>query len=98
VDTIKGFLPSETKSTLYMIEAIHGKDISAYTNYPTEHEVLLNIGTQLRVVANPLNLAAGLYLVHLVEMCDDSDEQLWSSMTPMNASMRAIHKSTSGEY
>jgi hypothetical protein len=98
VDIIKDFLASEKTSTLFMIEVVHGKDISGYSNYSTEDEVLLSPGIQLRVAANPLNLAGGLYLVHLIEMCDDSDEQLSSSMTAMNVSPRSTDKSTSGEY
>jgi hypothetical protein len=81
-----------------MIEVVHGKDISGYSNYSTEDEVLLSPGIQLRVAANPLNLAGGLYLVHLIEMCDDSDEQLSASMTAMDVSPRSTDKSTSGKY
>ena len=81
VDTIKEFLASEAASTLFMIEVANGKDISAYTNYPSEDEVLLRPGIQLRVVANPLNLADGIYLVHLIEVCDDNKEQLSAKST-----------------
>jgi len=98
VDIIKDFLASETTSTLFMIEAVHGKDISGYTNYSIEDEVLLCPGIQLRVAANPLNHAGGLYLVHLIEIYDDSDEQLSSSMAATQVSPKSADKSTFGEY
>ena len=59
-----------------MIEVVHGKDISGYSNYPIEDEVLLTPGIQLCVAANPLNHVGGLCLVHLKEVCDASDEPL----------------------
>jgi hypothetical protein len=98
VDTIKDFLASETASTLFMIEVAHGRDISAYTNYPTEDEVLLSPGIQLRVAANPLNLANGIYLVHLIEVCGDSDEQLSSSLAVRNLSASSTDNDECGEY
>jgi hypothetical protein len=98
VDVIKDFLASETTSTLFMIEVENGKHISGYTNYPNEDEVLLSPGIQLRVAANPLNHAGGLCLVHLIEMCDDSDEQLSSSMGAMHGSPRSAGKGTFSEY
>jgi hypothetical protein len=98
VDIIKDFLVSETTSTIFMIEVAHGKDISGYTNYPAEEEVLLGPGTQLRVAANPLNHPGGLCLVHLIEMCDDSGEQLPSSMAAMQISRTSSDNSTFSEY
>jgi hypothetical protein len=81
-----------------MIEAIHGKDISGYTNYSIEDEVLLCPGIQLRVAANPLNHAGGLYLVHLIEIYDDSDEQSSSSMAAIQVSQREPGKGTFSKY
>ncbi|CAF1689716.1 unnamed protein product, partial [Adineta ricciae] len=71
VDIIKDFLSSETKSTLFLIEAINGKDISLYTNYADEEEILLAPGVQLRIVAHAMNLPGGLNVVHLAEINDD---------------------------
>ena len=57
VDVIKDFLSFQNRSTLFLIEAVHGKDISRYTNYPNENEVLLGPGVQMRVVADALDHA-----------------------------------------
>ena len=65
VDVIKDFIGS--KSTLFMIEAVNGKSISGYTNFPKENEVLLGPGTRLRVKANALDNVGGLRVVHLIE-------------------------------
>nr|ACD54748.1 ADP-ribosyltransferase 1-like protein [Adineta vaga] len=74
VDVIKDFLSSETSSTLFLIEAVHGKDISLYTNYPDEEEILLAPGIQLRVIANAVNLPGGLNVIHLAEVNDDNHQ------------------------
>ena len=69
VDVIKGFL---TRSyTIFMIEAVKGKDISRYSSYPHEKEVLLRPATRLRVVANALD-SPSIHLVHLKEISDQS--------------------------
>jgi hypothetical protein len=98
VDIIKDFLASETTSTIFMIEVVHGKNIAGYTNYSNEDEVLLSPGILLRVAANPLNHPGGLCLVHLIEMCDDRDEQLPSSMAAMHVSPRSADEDTFSEY
>lgn len=66
IDVIKQFLG--TKSTLFMIECLNGKDISAYTNYPKEQEVVLLPGTQLRVRGHVLDASNTLQVVHLEEI------------------------------
>jgi hypothetical protein len=98
VDVVKDFLPSETRSTLFLIEAINGKDVSRYTNYPTEDEVLLCPGIQLRVVANALDHPGGLNIVHLAEVSDDREEQLSSAMATMSVLPESAVKDASGEY
>jgi hypothetical protein len=55
-----------------MIEAVNGKDVTGYTNFPTENEVLLGLGTQLRVKDNALNLG-GSNIVHLTEISEDDN-------------------------
>ena len=47
-----------------MIEARNGKDISAYSEFQNEHEVILCPGTRLRVVSDPLKLRQA-YVIHL---------------------------------
>jgi hypothetical protein len=98
MDTIKDFLVSEQASTIFLIEAVHGKDISDYSNYPNEDEVLLGPGIHLRVVTNPLDHPGGLTLVHLVEVCDDSDEQSSLSMNTMHTLPRSPDNAISSEY
>ena len=98
LSTIKDFLPAEKTSTVYMIEVVNGIDISAYTHYPNEDEVLLSPGTQLRVVANSLEWSGGLYLVHLKEICDDINERFSTSVSVTYDSPRTSERSVSGEY
>jgi hypothetical protein len=97
VDVVKGFLSSETKSTLFLIEAVHGKNISRYTNYPDEDEVLLGPGIHLRVVANAFNHPGGLKILHLVEVSDDDEEQLSSTMVTVHVLPEATNNDASSE-
>ena len=71
------------KSTLLMVEAKTGKSISAYSNFPKEKEVLLGMGTRVCVMDDPLEHSA-LNVIQLVEIHDDSDEQLASSLVSLN--------------
>jgi hypothetical protein len=75
VSVIKNFLGPN--STLFLIEAHSGKDISRYTNYPTENEVVLCPGTRFRVVSDALE-QQHLHLVQLREINDDTEETLTS--------------------
>lgn len=72
-------------STLFMIEARNGKDISAYSYLPNEREIVLNLGTQLRVVSDPLDHSS-MNIVHMVELSDDDDDddELSSSTNTLN--------------
>lgn len=81
VKVIKAFLGPV--STLFMIEAKNGKDISAYSHFPNEKEVVLNLGTRLRVISDPLNHES-MNVVHMVELTDDDDEELSPSINVMN--------------
>ncbi|CAF2958869.1 unnamed protein product [Rotaria sp. Silwood2] len=69
VDVIKEFL--KDNSTLFLIEAVQGKDISMYSSYPFEKEVLLCPATRLQVLSNGLE-SSSFHLVHLREMHDES--------------------------
>ncbi len=61
-----------------MIEAVNGKDVSNYTNYPSENEVILCPGTRLRVVNDPLDQPP-MHLIHSQEATDDNEEQMLTS-------------------
>ncbi|CAF1307916.1 unnamed protein product [Adineta ricciae] len=86
MDTVANHLPSESKITLILIEAIHGKYISGYTEHPDEGEVLLMPGTELRVVSDSLDYSDSIKIIHLMEISEDNDEQLPSAIAIMKAS------------
>ncbi|CAF1650129.1 unnamed protein product [Adineta ricciae] len=75
IKDLKDFLGPD--STLFLIEAVNGKDISYYTNFPNEHEAILCPGTRLRVLSDPLDQAS-MHIVRLQEITDDDkhDEHL----------------------
>ncbi|CAF0891155.1 unnamed protein product [Adineta steineri] len=73
VDIIKGFIGTSPNSTLFLIECQNGKDVSEYTCFPNEHEVLLMPGTQLQVFSNSFDHQGGLHVIHLKEISDDED-------------------------
>ncbi|CAF0723844.1 unnamed protein product [Rotaria sp. Silwood1] len=81
VKVVKQFLGSV--STLFMIEAKNGKAISAYSNFTEENEVLLPLGTRLRVVSDALDHTS-LNVIHLQELMDESDPELASSLGNMS--------------
>lgn len=66
VHVIEHFLSAD--STIFMIEAMNARNISGYTNYPNEHEVILSPGICLQVVANTMHHTGGLHIVHLREI------------------------------
>ena len=74
VDVIQDFLGTNKNSTLFMIEAVSAKDISSYSYYPSENEIVLSMGTELRVKADTLKHSGGLNIVHLVQLDQDSDD------------------------
>ncbi|CAF3596767.1 unnamed protein product [Rotaria sp. Silwood1] len=76
-----------------MIEAINGKIVSGYTNFPNEDEVLLAPGTRLHVISNALDQAS-LHIIHLKEISDQNEQQLSSSLSAMHLTQP---KSTSDE-
>ena len=54
-------------STLFIIEASHGKDISSYSTFPEEKEILLMPGTHVRAKCHSFNLEDHFCIVHLDE-------------------------------
>jgi len=53
--------------TLFAIDASHGKDISEYSVFPAEKEIVLMPGTRLRAKCYPLTVDSGFFLIHLQE-------------------------------
>ena len=65
INTIQS-LPTE-KSTLFTIEALNGKDITEYSAFPDEQEVILIPGTRLRIITSASNIIGNSSNVHLEE-------------------------------
>jgi hypothetical protein len=82
---IEQFINGKGDSTLFMIEAKNGKSISSYSSLPNENEVILGLGTRFRVLGDPFD-HPNLNIVHLVELSDDDEEELSSSMKSMAVS------------
>jgi hypothetical protein len=98
MDIIQSFLGSGINSTLFMIEAVNGKDVSAYSYYPNENEVLLTLGTELQVKSNTLKHHGGLSIVHLVELGDDDVEQLPKAIAKMDLKPKVSVEGATGKY
>ncbi|CAF3600529.1 unnamed protein product [Adineta steineri] len=91
VNIIKDFLGPN--STLFLIEAINGKDVSSCTNYPNENEVILCPGTRFRVVSDPLDQPP-MHLIHLQEITDDDEESLSTGLKTMTMASASKAAST----
>ncbi|CAF5114761.1 unnamed protein product, partial [Rotaria sp. Silwood1] len=74
VSVIESFLEKEKSSTLFLIEAINGKNVAGYTAYENEDEIILRIGTEFHVKYNTLNHPNGSHVVHLVEIDEKNDQ------------------------
>ncbi|CAF3914182.1 unnamed protein product [Adineta steineri] len=88
---IKNLLGSN--STLFLIEAKNGKDISSYANCPSENEVILCSGTRFRVVTDPLEQPP-MHLIHLQEVTDDEEESLSIAFKTMTTTLTPTTAST----
>ena len=99
VNVIKDFLGNGKNSTLFLIEAINGKKVLGYTEYENENEIILRMGTQFRVKIHPSEQSNGSYLVHLVEIVDndDDDEPIASAMNNMNVTPKPSNKGASSK-
>jgi len=97
VDVIKNFLGNDKSSTLFLIEAVNGKKVSGYTEYENEDEIILRMGTQFRVKSNALDHPNGSHVVHLVEVDDNDDEPLASSMNEMHLAAKSSNKGASSK-
>ncbi|CAF5029952.1 unnamed protein product, partial [Rotaria sp. Silwood1] len=89
VKVVEDFLSSADNSTLFMIEAKNGKDLTGYTNYSDEKEVLLKMGTKLLVKSNAMKHGK-LHVIHLVEI-DNNDH----AVTPATAATASLVSSLS---
>ncbi|CAF1477299.1 unnamed protein product [Rotaria magnacalcarata] len=97
-NVIKNFLGDNKKSTLFLIEALNGKKVSGYTEYESEDEVILRMGTEFRVKGDPLAQSNSSCIVHLIEIDDNNDQPLAAAMNEMQLTPAASkNKSTSGK-
>lgn len=55
------------KGTLFAIDAIHGKDISTFSAFPYEQEIVLMPGTRVRTKCESLSFIDRLFILHLIE-------------------------------
>ena len=98
INVIENFLKDKHDSTLFLIEVINGKKVSGYTQYEAEDEVILRIGTKLRVKANSLKRADGSHTVHLIEIEDDEKKQSLATATEsFDVKSKSQNQNTSGE-
>ena len=67
LSVIRQFVNSSTKSTVFMIEAKNARSIEKYSRYPDEHEIILDLGTRLRVLSDGFD-RGDTNLVHLIEL------------------------------
>ncbi|CAF1481926.1 unnamed protein product [Adineta steineri] len=64
----------DQRGTLFAIEAMHGKDISQFSAFPQEKEVILMPGTCVRPRTEALNFKDCLFVLHLDEVALQSSE------------------------
>ena len=83
VNVIKNFLGQQDKATLFLIEVVSGKKISGYTEFENEDEIILKMGTEFRVKSDVLEQSNGSFIVHLIEMNDDDDNDEQPPVLPM---------------
>jgi hypothetical protein len=66
LNTVQPFLGE--KGTLFAIDAIHGKDISAFSAMSDENEVILMPKTYVRRRCESLNFNESLFIIHLEQI------------------------------
>jgi hypothetical protein len=65
------------RGIVFAIDAIDGKNISEYSAFPDEQEIILMPGTLLRSKSGPLNFMDRLRIVHLEEELRTEQEVEW---------------------
>jgi hypothetical protein len=98
INIIEDFLGNKKSSTLFLIEAVNGKKVSGYTEYESEDEVILRMGTQFRVKADPLVQSNGSHIVHLTEIDDNNDDKtMTSTMKEMSLAAKPSNQDAWGK-
>lgn len=65
ISVVKQYL--DNIGTLFAIDVSHGKNISEYSTFPIEKEIVLIPGTRMRAKAHSLNFEDRFFIVHLEE-------------------------------
>jgi hypothetical protein len=91
VKVVEDFLKSDNDCTLFMIEATNGKDISQYTYFSEEKEVILGMGTNLCVKSNALQHGK-LRVIHLVEVDNSGHEPVPMAMAAISVTPKPYGK------
>ena len=65
------------RGIVFAIGATHAKDVSEYSAFPVEKEVILMPGTHVRVQCNSLNFDNRLFIVHLAEEPAPDKQTSW---------------------
>ena len=82
---IEKFIKPASKSTVLMIEGKNVKEISKYSYLPDEEEVILRLGTKLRVMSDILEQPS-INMVHLLEITDESSSESVKSFRSVETS------------
>ncbi|CAF3560333.1 unnamed protein product [Rotaria socialis] len=85
------FLVPGGASTLFMIECVNGKNISGYSIYPNENEIVLGIGSKFRVISNALKHGK-LNVVHLKELESNGTENVSNESSEPNGASVSLNK------
>lgn len=78
--------------TLFMIEALNGRNISGYSSVSSENEVILLPGTELHVVDNSLDHSSGLHIIHLRQVSDVDDTNETNSGSSSSSVSKKTHR------
>lgn len=87
-------------STLFMIDAKNGKDISAYSSLEGEKEVILGLGTRLKPPCDPLHRQT-VNVVQLIELSDEYKEEgptLSSNKSSVDGKLRFLTQLVVDQY
>jgi hypothetical protein len=66
INSVQPFLGES--GTLFAIETIHGRNISMFSAFPDEQEVILMPGTRVHAKSQSLNIPDRLFIFHLEEI------------------------------
>lgn len=92
INVIQRFLNDQQHSALFLIEIVHGKNTSGFTEFEQENEIVLKMGTRLQVKADPLRRTDGSFTVYLIEIDDTDDDDDKQSLATATESLNVNTK------